>query len=161
MEQMIEKVLDTNLTEEQKRYQEIIDKDNLKIRALDKEEDLLFIKEWWKKWPEWEAPADTFLPSTGVVVEAENKPVAACFVYLTNAKVGLIEWVVSDPDYRESNRKTIIELLIISAEEMLRVLDYDFAFSVCRSQHLIKTHEKLDWSVDKKPSHELVKIINK
>ena len=30
-------------------------------------------------------------------------------------------------------------------------------FSIGRSKHLLETHEKLGWKIDKKPSHEITK----
>jgi len=129
----------------------------LNIRKL-KQSDLTFIKEWWKAWPEWTAPADDFLPDTGVVVESNNKPVFAGFIYLTNAKVALLEWIISDPAYK-NNRKEALELLITGAEEIIKDLGYKYFFSICRHKSLIETHKKLGWHVDEKPSHELVKIL--
>ncbi len=131
----------------------------LNIRKL-KQGDLTFIRKWWEAWPEWVSPTDDFLPETGVVVENNNKPVAAGFIYLTNAKVALLEWIISDPEYREDNRKQALELLITGAEEIIKDLGYKYSFSICRHKGLIETHKKLGWHVDKRPSHELVKILN-
>jgi len=130
----------------------------LNIRKL-KQGDLTFIKKWWEAWPEWVSPSDDFLPETGVVVENNKKPVAAGFIYLTNAKVALLEWIISDPEYREDNRKQALELLITGAEEIIKDLGYKYSFSICRHKGLIETHKKLGWHVDEKPSHELVKIL--
>ena len=131
----------------------------LNIRKLIKE-DLTFIKKWWEAWPEWTSPADDFLPETGVVVENNGKPVIAGFIYLTNAKVALLEWIISDPEYRNKNRKQALELLITGAEQIIKDLGYKYSFSICRHKSLTETHRKLGWHVDKKPSHELVKILN-
>ena len=131
----------------------------LNIRKL-KQDDLTFIKKWWEAWPEWVSPSDDFLPETGVVVENNGKPVIAGFIYLTNAKVALLEWIISDPEYREDNRKQALELLITGAEEIIKDLGYKYSFSICRHKGLIETHKKLGWHVDKRPSHELVKILN-
>jgi len=131
----------------------------LNIRRLLKE-DLNVAREWWKAWPKWQAPADDFLPETGVVVESENKAIAIGFIYLTNAKVALLEWIVSDPKYREEDRDKALELLITGAENMVKHLDYKYMFSICRHKKLIDKHKKLGWNVDDSPSHELVKILN-
>ena len=66
---------------------------------------------------------------------------------------------MSDPEYREKNRKQALELLITGAEEIIKDLGYKYSFSICRHKNLIETHKKLGWHVDKKPSHELVKIL--
>ena len=131
----------------------------LNIRRLVKQ-DLDIAKEWWKAWPEWQPIPDDFLPETGVVVEKENKPVVIGFIYLTNAKVALLEWVISDPLYRDDDRDKAIELLISGAENMIKHLDYKYAFSICKNKSLIEKHRSLGWNVDDKPSYELVKILN-
>ena len=131
----------------------------LNIRRLNKK-DLSIAKQWWEAWPEWTAPADDFLPETGIVVEKNNKPLVIGFIYLTNAKVALLEWIISDPNYRGKDREQAIELLISGAENMIKHLKYKYVFSVCRHKKLIDKHKKLGWHADKKPSHELVKILN-
>ncbi len=130
----------------------------LNIRRL-QNSDLKIVKKWWEQWPDWTAPADDFLPETGVVIEYDNKPVFVGFIYLTNAKVALIEWIVSDPNWKNKNRKKALELLITGCENVIKELGYKYGFSVCRYKNLIENHKKLGWVVDDKPSHELVKIL--
>jgi hypothetical protein len=131
----------------------------LKIRKL-KKEDLETINKWWDAWPKWERPPENFLPDSGLVVESKEQMITAAFIYLTNSKVALLEWFISDPKYREDNRQLAIELIITGAEEMLKTMDYKYLFSITSHEKLIKTQQKLGWSKDEKPSYELVKIIN-
>ena len=78
---------------------------------------------------------------------------------MTNSDAVLLEWIVSDPEYRDSDRKDAIELLITSAEELCKKLGKIHMFSIGRNRHLINTHKKLGWTVDESPSHELIKNI--
>jgi len=133
----------------------------LNIRRLNKKEDLKIIEEWWEAWPEWTSPGADFLPDTGVVVTADDKMIMAAFIYLTNAKVALLEWIISDPEYREDNRKQALELLITGGEEIIKSLGYGFTFSMCRNKNLGETYKKLGWHKDEEPSFEFVKILNK
>lgn len=135
----------------------------LNIRRLT-ENDWVVLKDWWDAWPEWVSPPKEFLPDNGkggLMVEKEGEPVIAGFLYLTNSKAVLLEWIVSDPNYRDSDRKQALELLITGAENVCKDLGYKYMFSIGRNNQLIETHKKLGWHVDKKPSHELVKILNK
>ncbi len=50
-------------------------------------------------------------------MEKNGDPIVAGFIYLTNAKVALLEWIVSNPVYREQDRDQAVDLLITSAEE--------------------------------------------
>ena len=76
---------------------------------------------------------------------------------MTNSKAALFEWVISNPEYRESDRKDAIELLIQAVERVLQDQGIKYVFSIGRTRSLIETHKKLGWLVDEKPSHELIK----
>jgi|TARA_R110000796_G_scaffold17889_4_gene54582 hypothetical protein len=134
----------------------------LKARKLvDKDYDILTT--WWNKWPGWSAPSKDFLPNNGtggLIIEKDNTPIVAGFMYMTNSKALLLEWIVSNPDYKEDDRGDAIELLITAAETISKDLGYKYMFTIGRNSKLIDTHKKLGWKVDDKPSHEIVKIIN-
>ena len=93
------------------------------------------------------------------MVEKNGVPIVCGFVYTTNSKGVLLEWIVSNPKYKESDRKEAIELLINQVEIFCKSLGKKFIFSIGRSKHLMKTHEKLGWQVDEKPSYEITKKI--
>lgn len=133
----------------------------MNIRKLtDKDWDTLV--SWWDNWPKWQAPVKDFLPENGkggLIVEINNIPVVAGFIYLTNSKTALLEWIVSNPKYREADRKDAIELLITGSENLVKSLDYKYLFAVMQHKGLIKIHEKLGWKADAKHSYELTKIL--
>tara|TARA_R110000824_G_scaffold323418_1_gene510338 strand:- start:754 stop:1164 length:411 start_codon:yes stop_codon:yes gene_type:complete len=134
----------------------------LNIRRL-KEEDWDTLIKWWDAWPEWVTPGKEFLPDNGkggLMVEKNGKSVMAGFLYLTNSKAVLLEWIVSDPEYRDKDRKDALELLITGAENVCKDLGYKYMFSIGRNKQLMETHKKLGWEVDSKPSHEIVKTLN-
>ena len=115
---------------------------------------------WWDWWPGWTAPSKGFLPENGtggLMVEKDGTPIVAGFIYETNSNGVLFEWVVSNPDYRERDRKDAIEKLLIDAENKIKEMGYKHIFSIGRNKHLINTHKKLGWFVDDKPSHEIIK----
>ena len=94
------------------------------------------------------------------MVYKHNTLIVAGFIYYTNSKGALLEWIVSNPDYREADRKEALELLIKGAEEVCKANGVKYMFSIGRSKPLIETHRKLDWTVDKSPSYEITKKIN-
>ncbi len=127
-----------------------------------KEEDYNTLKEWWDFWPDWEAPPRDLLPNNGtggVIVEKQGIPIVAGFLYTTNSKMVLLEWVISNPEYRESDRKDAIYILITACEKIIKDLGYTYAVTITRNQHLINKHKDLGWSQDTKPSYELVKVL--
>ena len=118
---------------------------------------------WWEAWPEWVNPPKDFLPDNGtggLMVYKEDTLIVAGFIYYTNSKGALLEWIVSNPNYKEIDRKSAIELFINAAEDVCKANGVKYIFSIGRTNSLIETHKKLGWVVDKKPSYEIVKKIN-
>jgi len=133
----------------------------LNIRML-KDSDWDTLVKWWDAWPKWKAPAKDFLPDNGkggFIVENQNEPIVAGFLYITNSKAALLEWIVSNPEYRQNDRQEAIELLINGAENVCRKQGIKYIFSIGRTKQLINTHKKLGYHVDDEPSHEIVKTI--
>jgi len=133
----------------------------MKLRTLT-EQDWDTLCNWWEAWPKWVNPPKSFLPDNGkggFMVEKEGKPICAGFIYLTNSDAVLLEWIVSDPEYRENDRKDALELLITGAEAACKEIGKKHMFTIGRNRHLIDTHKKLGWSVDPDSSHEIIKNI--
>ena len=130
----------------------------LNIRRLN-DDDYSTLVKWWDAWPEWQAPPKTFLPDTGFIVEKNNIGIVAGYVYMTNSKAALLEWIISNPEYRESDRKDAITLLIQAVERVLKDQGIKYIFSIGRNKKLIYTHKQLNWHVDENPSHELLKTL--
>lgn len=128
----------------------------LNIRRLN-DEDYSTLVKWWDTWPEWQAPPKTFLPDTGFIVEKNNIGIVAGYVYMTNSKAALLEWIISNPEYRESDRKDAITLLIQAVERVLSDQGIKHVFTIGRHKSLINLHKKLGWLVDEKPSYEIIK----
>tara|TARA_Y100001938_G_scaffold150774_1_gene243345 strand:+ start:6904 stop:7314 length:411 start_codon:yes stop_codon:yes gene_type:complete len=135
-------------------------KNKLICRIL-KEEDYSVICDWWKWW-RWPAIPKEMLPDngkSGFMIEKNNIPIVSGFLYLTNSTGALLEWIVSNPNYREKDRQKAIELLLSEAERICKKMGITYVFSIGRNKSLIETHKRLGWKVDEKPSHEIIKNI--
>lgn len=132
----------------------------LKVRALE-ESDWETMCSWWKwwKWPEVNKDMLPLNGCGGLMVYKEDIPIAAGFLYLSNSKVAWLDWVVSNPQYRDSDRKEALEILINSLEEVAKQQDYSIIISIARNKSLIQTHKKLGYTVDENPSYEISKKI--
>lgn len=94
------------------------------------------------------------------MVYKEETPIMAGFLYLSNSKVAWMDWIVSNPGYKEKDRKEALELLISSLEEVAKQQGYSIVLSITRNKSLIQSHEKLGYTIDPTPSHEISKKIN-
>lgn len=134
----------------------------LNIRML-KSSDWDTLVSWWDNWPEWQTPPKDFLPDNGkggFMVEKNGQPIIAGFLYITNSKAALLEWIISNPEYRDDDRKQAIELLIVGAEDVCKKQGIKYIFSIGRNKHLIEIHKNLGYQVDDNPSHEITKKLN-
>jgi|TARA_B110000908_G_scaffold171188_1_gene233065 hypothetical protein len=134
----------------------------LNIRML-QDSDWDTLVSWWDGWKEWKAPPRDMLPDNGkggFMVENQNGPIVAGFLYTTNSKTAWVEWIVSDPTYKNKDRKNAIELLINGAENVAKKQGFKYMFSIGKNKHLMETHEKLGYHIDSNPSYEIIKKIN-
>tara|TARA_R100001509_G_scaffold89171_1_gene51168 strand:+ start:3124 stop:3528 length:405 start_codon:yes stop_codon:yes gene_type:complete len=133
----------------------------MNIRKLE-ESDYKTLEKWWKAW-DWPPIQQDFLPENGaggLIVEAKDKtPIVAGFLYMTNSKAVLLEWIISNPEYREPDRDAAVTALIMGAEAVVRNAGKKYMFTIGRNKKLIDKHKELGWHVDEKPSHEIVKIL--
>jgi len=130
-----------------------------KLRRLN-DDDYETLVSWWDWWPGWVAPVKTMLPDDGkggFMVEKNNIPICAGFLYQTNSELVLLEWIISNPQYKDSDRKDALEYLITGCEAICKQAGRVHMFTICRHKSLINIHKKLGWLVDDKPSYELLK----
>ena len=131
------------------------------IRKLT-ENDWDTLVSWWDAWPSWVNPPKDFLPDNGtggLIIEKNNIPIVAGFLYFTNSAAVLLEWIISNPKYKEKDKKEAIETLIKSAEIFCKNNNKKYMFSIGRNKSLINIHKKVNWSIDEKASYEITKQI--
>ena len=133
----------------------------MEIRKLT-ESDYETLESWWKAW-KWPVIPKDFLPdngTSGFVVEKEGAMIVAGFVYITNSKAVLLEWIISNPEYREDDRDMAITYFISAIERIVKDWGYKYIFSIGRTKALIEKHKQMGYHVDEKPSYEIVKTLN-
>ena len=119
---------------------------------------------WWEWWWKGETGIERdILPDNKqcFIIECNNTPVACGFLFVDKtAPIGYLTWVVSNPKYREKNRRRMLELLIENIERKAKQLGIKFLFTVCGDIHMQNIHTKLGWGIDKsRQSYESFKYI--
>ena len=134
----------------------------LNIRYLT-EADWDTLVEWWDWWPNWSAPRKEIMPDNGtggLMVYDGEEEILAGFLYLTNSESALIEWIISNPNYKvKEKRKEAIDLVISSLEEIARRKGKTYVFCSLQHPSLIKAHQNLGYTKDPTASYELSKNI--
>lgn len=132
----------------------------LQIRSL-QELDWKTLSKWWEAWG-WPEMSKDLMPLDGLgglIVEKDSKPIAAGFLYLTNAKVAWTEWIVSDPEYREADRVDALKMIVQGLEDVAINAGYKIILSIGRNKGLLNIHKELGYIVDDDPSYEISKKI--
>ena len=76
-----------------------------------KKSDYEVLKGWWDEW-KFPAPPLEYLPPVGLIVESEEGPLAAGFLYKTDTPIMWIEWLVSNPKADKMVRGPAVDLCI-------------------------------------------------
>ena len=124
------------------------------------EKDWDTLCEWWNG-HDFPIPSKDALPEHGMgglIVEQDGFPVIAGFLFQTNTKGCWFEFIISNPDYKESREK-ITKELVNKAEIAAKILGYKYMLFVGKSKGLIKNFEELGWTKDPVPSFEMMKKI--
>jgi hypothetical protein len=119
------------------------------------------LEKWWLGWG-WPVVSKEILPDNGtggVMIEHEGKPIVAGFIYWSNSGMCWFDWVISDPKGNKRARPFAVKFLIETVEKMVKDAGKKCIMSISRSNSLLKIHKKLGWTIDKTPSHEMIKRI--
>lgn len=108
----------------------------MNIRAY-KSSDYATLSQWWEAY-NWTPPPEDSLPSSGIVVEG----VCAGFLYITNSKMGIMEWIVGNPDASKEARAEAIEKTITAIQGMARGFGIKYLFSSIKHPNLIEHYER-------------------
>jgi len=130
------------------------------VRYLN-ENDYDLLCQWWKAW-RWTAPPRDFLPENGMgglMVEKKGIPVVAGFVYFTNSAIAWSEFIVSNFEYKDKDRKEAIKILIFELSELAKRKGSKYIYTVVKNQNLKKTYEEMGYSNGSQKVDEMVMIL--
>ena len=114
------------------------------------DKDYEIICKWWDFWwgKEMQIERDV-LPGNDYcfIIEKNNTPIASIFLYVDkNAPVGYLTYMVSNPEYREKDRRKLLEFLITCIEkEAKETHGMVQLFTVCGNRFMQDIHKKLNW----------------
>ena len=137
---------------------------NINFRSF-KKGDYEMCCEWWKWW--WgpfgaEPIRRGFLPKDErcYVIEKDEVPIAITFLILAYdiPSVAWTTYLVSNPNYREKDRRDLIQTLIKNVEIEAEKHGVLQLFTVCGDKHMSDIHKNLGW--DMAPArHEAFKYL--
>lgn len=119
-------------------------KPNLTLRTYI-DSDYTTLIGWWKHY-NWPSPPQDFLPETGYIVEVDGKPAGAVFVYKTNSKAVLMEWLVTDPTTDKEIRDTMVSDLIEIVAHTCALEGFKYIYTCVKLPKLISRLENHGFS---------------
>jgi len=112
---------------------------------------------WWKDW-RWTPPAKDFLSDKGYMVYCDDEPVCAGFMYVTNSKVVLLEWIISNFNVKNKKvRKEALLTLIEFVTSVARGIEKKYVYSLLKNPSLISLYEELGYVKGGSNGQEMIK----
>ena len=83
------------------------------------------------------------------MIEKDGVPVASTFLILAYdiPAVAWTTYLVSNPEYKEEDRRELIETLIKNVEKEAEKYGVLQLFTVCGDKHISEIHENIGWSM--------------
>ena len=83
------------------------------------------------------------------MVQADDKDVCACFLYLTNSKICWLEYLVIDFQFKDKEkRKKVKELAINQICLFAKELGFEAIFTSVKNPNLVNSFQDLGFSKD-------------
>lgn len=97
-------------------------------------EDYPMVCSWWDghKWPQ--IPQES-LSKTGLIVEVNNVPVCAGWIYKSDSNLAWFEWLVCDPKAGKEERNLAIPFLIETVKKIIKAWGFSVIFMSVSAKH--------------------------
>ena len=124
--------------------------DNINIRKIELE-DYEYINKWWIE-QGFDAPHTDILPMDGLggIIIEKDKPIAVAYLYLTNSKMGYVDNLIADPNYKSKDRFDIILKLMIACIKMAKKAGCLEVWAIAESKCILQRCKSLGYSVSEK-----------
>lgn len=121
-------------------------------------EDYNLLSEW-NKFFRFPTPPREALPENGlggIVLMKNDVSVCMGFIYATNSSIAWMEWISSNPEYREPDRKEMIEALIRELCREAKNAGFATVFSTVKNENLVKRFEAAGFIVGSSCTKEMI-----
>ena len=120
--------------------------------------DYEYIDKWWVE-QGFKALDKSILPINGLggIIIEKNKPIAVGYLYLTNSKMGYIDNLIADPNYKSKDRFDIIIKLIQACRQMAKELGILDIWAITKSKGILQRCENLGYNITDR-NHAIISI---
>ena len=130
---------------------------NINIRKIELK-DYEYIDKWWVE-QGFIALDKSILPMNGLggIIIEKNKPIAVGYLYLTNSKMGYIDNLIADLNYKSKDRFDIIIKLIQACKQVAKELGIVDIWAITKSKGILKRCESLGYNITDN-NHAIISI---
>jgi hypothetical protein len=107
------------------------------------------IANWWDAHG-WHSVPQEFLSKTGLVVYDGDTPRAAIWMYRTDSKVMMAEWLVTNPENTPRESYAAVKLLLEGIKNIADSTD-TYLMTFLQDPSLIKNFKKQGFEIEEKP----------
>ena len=120
--------------------------------------DYEYIDKWWVE-QGFKALDKSILPMNGLggIIIEKNKPIAVGYLYLTNSKMGYIDNLIADPNYKSKDRFDIIIKLIQACRQMAKELGILDIWAITKSKGILQRCKTLGYNITDR-NHAIISI---
>ena len=131
--------------------------DSINIRKIELK-DYEYINKWWVE-QGFVALDKSILPMNGLggIIIEKSKPIAVGYLYLTNSKMGYIDNLIADPNYKSKDRFDIIIKLIQACKQMAEELGILDIWAITKSKGILQRCKRLGYNITDK-DHAIISI---
>lgn len=119
------------------------------------------LKKWWIDWG-WTPPTKAMLPDYGVrgiMISKGDVNICAGFVYYTNSTIAWIEFIISNKEYREDDRKLALKELINALTEIIKSQGHTVIFTSLKNKNLMSHFTECGFIVGDEGVTQLIKKV--
>lgn len=130
----------------------------MEVRHFDSQKDYQDVCVWWKK-HKWNPMPLDFLPTLGRIVEDEENKYSAGWLYSTDSKICLLEFVISNPDSNRKKRSESVDILIKDLIQKASELGFGAVVSSIRHPVLLHRYKKQGFEIADERMTNVMRII--
>lgn len=97
------------------------------------------LEEWWKgKGDKWNTIPPQYLSTTGFIIKDQREYICAAWLYRTDSKYGVINWVITNNHSKPRTKKRCLEFLLQKIQGYAEFINIDMLYLVMETKSLKK-----------------------
>lgn len=126
----------------------------MQIRKYVSSQDYFSIAVWWNE-QKWTSIPQDHLPEHGFIVEG----IAAGFLYKTDSKFALLEFVIANPSTSKEERSEALDLIIDNLLNLAKELEFKSVFSSITHPKLVNRYKEHGFTVTDENMTNLIRRV--